>query len=165
MARKKNDEPQEAFEDIDDEIEVVGDDSVELSEAEKLELEKEARTEVMKALKASKAKAFKAQAKKRLQAEMLFRNGKDDSGEDLVTVALHLASHPKYIMLDGAVYHSNRKYTVRRAVATVLLDQMHRGWEQEEARLSPEAKGNLKQHRNFILRRQAGGEYGLQQLS
>lgn len=108
---------------------------VELSEKEKLKLEAEARREVAEAIKAAKAKEFKAAAKKRIQSEAMFRNGKDDGGEDLDTVELTLASHPKFIILDGAVYHSGKKYSKKRSVIAVLKDQMDRGWRQEAARL------------------------------
>lgn len=109
--------------------------TVELTEDEKIKLEAEARMEVAKALKAAKMKEFKNAAKKRLQEEAMFRNGKDDSGEDLATIDLVLASYPKYITLDGARYYSGRKYTKRKAVIAVLQDQMDRGWRQEAARM------------------------------
>lgn len=169
MSRKKNETSQAEFEDDADALELdaavdTDTESVELTEAEKLNLETEAKAEVLAALKASKAKAFKAQAKKRLQAEIMFRNGQDEKGQDMLTVDLLLASHPKFITLDGARYYSGRKYTVSRGKAQVLLDQMHRGWDQEEARLSPETKGHLQQHRNFRMIRKGDG-YGLQQVS
>lgn len=109
--------------------------TVELTEDEKVKLEAEARMEVAKALKAAKMKDFKAAAKKRLQAEAMFRNGKDDSGEDLATIELHMASYPKWITLDGVRYYSGRKYTKRKSVIAVLQDQMDRGWRQEAARM------------------------------
>lgn len=139
--------------------------SVELTEAEKLQLEKEARAEVLKQMKLSESKRFKAAAKQRIQAEMLFRSAKDATGGDLCTVSLMLASHPKFIMLDGAVYHSGRKYSVTKPVASVLLDQMHRGWEQEYARISSEERGNLKRQRNFMLKQQSDGGYGLERVA
>jgi len=167
MARRKNndDSGNPVIEDDDVPDMVMSDVSVELTEEEKLELEKEARAEVMKQLKAAQSKRFKLAAKQRIQAEMLFRSAKDSKGEDLITVELSLASHPKFLILDGAVYHSGRKYKVARGVAAVLLDQMHRGWEQEYARISPEQRGNLKQQRNFVLKQQHDGQYGLQQVS
>ncbi len=109
--------------------------SADLTEQEKIELEAEARAEVALAMKKSKMKAFKAAAKKRLQAEAMFSEGKDETGKDLVVVDLQMASHPKWIMLDGKRFHSGRSYRVRKEVASVLLDQMDRGWRQEEARL------------------------------
>lgn len=112
-----------------------GDISVELTEAEKTKLEAEAKREVAAAIKAAKMKDFKSAAKKRLQAEAMFRNGKDDSGEDLDTVELNLASYPKWVTLDGTRYYSGRKYTKRKGVIAVLKDQMDRGWRQEAARL------------------------------
>ncbi len=118
-----------------EDTEVSGDIQIELTEKEKLALEAEARREVAADIKASKKKEFKAAAKKRLQAEAMFKSGKDDKGEDLDTVELQLASWPKYIILDGTVYHSGRKYTKRKAVIAVLKDQMDRGWRQEAARL------------------------------
>ena len=108
--------------------------SVELTEKEKLAIEKEARAEVLKTMKADAKEAFKEAAKKRIEADMMFSAGKDDKGEDLGTIDLYLASTPKYIMLDGAVYHSGRTYTKKKSVIAVLADQMDRGWRQEEAR-------------------------------
>jgi hypothetical protein len=168
MAKGKNNTPVDGEDELHDVAAAADGDydfGVELSESEKLALEKEAKAEVLKQIKLSKAKAFKQAAKDRIKADMLFRSAKDATGADLVTVALMLASHPKYIMLDGAVYHSGRKYTVTRPVASVLLDQMHRGWEQEYARISKEERGNLKRQRNFMLKQQAEGEYGLVQVS
>ena len=109
-------------------------DSIELTEKEKLELEAEAKAEVLAAMKESKKKAFKAAAKKRAKAEHLFRSGQDETGEDVEEVKLELASHPKYIMLDGSVYHSGRTYKKKAATARVLRDIMFRGWQQEAAR-------------------------------
>lgn len=109
--------------------------SVELTEAEKTKLEAEAKREVAAAIKIAKMKDFKNAAKKRLQAEAMFRNGKDDSGEDLDTVELNLASYPKWITLDGTRYYSGMKYKKRKGVIAVLKDQMDRGWRQEAARL------------------------------
>lgn len=109
--------------------------SPELTEKEKLQLEAEAREEVAKAIRLSKMKEFKAAAKKRLQAEAMFRHGKDDKGDDLDTVDLNLASYPKYIMLDGVMYYSGKRYTKSRKVIQVLKDVMDRGWRQEAARL------------------------------
>jgi hypothetical protein len=145
MAKKKDETVKDSFEfgaEVEDETIVAASDnaidegeiSLELTEAEKTKLRAEARKEVAAALKLSKMKEFKAAEKKRIQAQAMFANGKDDSGEDLVTVELQLASYPKYIILDGARYYSGRKYTKRRAVAAVLLDQMDRGWRQEFAR-------------------------------
>ena len=112
-----------------------GDIGVELTEAEKRKLEADARKEVAKAVKLAKMKEFKAQAKKRLQSEAMFKHGRDAEGNDLVEVQLALASHPKWIMLDGVMYHARAKpYKVTKSVAAVLLDQMDRGWRQEEAR-------------------------------
>lgn len=109
--------------------------SLELTEEEKIKLEAEARTEVAQSMKLAKMKQFKAAAKKRLQTEAMFRHGKDDKGQDLDTVDLNLASYPKFIMLDGVMYYSGRRYTKSRAVVQVLKDQMDRGWRQEAARL------------------------------
>lgn len=139
MVKKSKDEVSEFGEEVeieDDLAHFAGNDEihVELSEAEKIKLEAEAKKEVMAAIKAAKMKDFKAAAKKRLQAEVMFKAGKDDSGEDLDTVDLLLASHPKYIMLDGTVYHSGRKYTKKKSVVAVLKEQMDRGWRQESAR-------------------------------
>lgn len=159
MVKRKDNTPED--EDLQ-ELEIAAADAEfdsELTEAEKLKLEAEAKAEVLKALKLSKAKAFKQAAKQRIQAEMLFRSAKDSTGADVVTVSLLLASHPKYIMLDGAVYHSGRKYSVSKAVASVLLDTMHRGWEQEYARISAEERGNLKRQRNFMMKQNADGDY------
>lgn len=139
--------------------------SVDLTEEEKVKLEAEARAEVLKHMKLSESKRFKAAAKARIQAEMLFRTAKDASGQGVVTVDLLLASHPKYIMLDGAVYHSGKKHTVSRPVAAVLLDQMHRGWEQEYARLSSDERGNLRRQRNFVLKQNSEGNFGLTQVA
>lgn len=109
--------------------------SAELTEKEKLALEAEARAEVLKDLKAAAKLEFKEAAKRRIQAEQMFSSGKDDSGEDLDTIKLDLASYPRYIILDGTVYHSGRSYTKKRSVIAVLKDQMSRGWRQEAARL------------------------------
>jgi len=116
---------------------LAGDDEigVELTEAEKKKLEAEAKKEVAVAIKAAKMKDFKSAAKKKLQAEAMFRNGKDDSGEDNDTIELNLASYPKWVTLDGVRYYSGRKYKKRKAVIAVLKDQMDRGWRQEAARL------------------------------
>lgn len=135
--------------------------SVELTDKEKSELEAEARREVVKQLKESKKKAFKEQAKVKAQSEQLFRSAQDEKGEDLVEVQLTLASHPKYIMLDGKVYHSRPKpYKVTKAVASVLIDQMQRGWDQEAARM-PNESGEIQKHmREFRL-----GKNGLKQVA
>lgn len=109
--------------------------SAELSENEKAEIEAEARREVQEALKAAKKKDYKAQLKKRIKSEAMFRSGKDDKGNDLDTIDLVLASYPQYIILDGAVYHSGKRYTKNRNVIAVLKDQMDRGWRQEAARM------------------------------
>jgi hypothetical protein len=138
MTKKKDDITDFGDDISDEELATFGGNEeiqVELTEKEKLKLEAEARQEVAAAIKAAKMKEFKNAAKKRLQAETMFRNGKDDGGEDLDTVDLVLASHPKFIILDGAVYHSGRKYTKKRSVVAVLKDQMDRGWRQEAARL------------------------------
>ena len=113
----------------------VEDMSVTLTEKEKLKLEAQARAEVIKDLKKAESERFLKAAKDRIQAEVMFGSGKDDSGDDLATIQLDLASFPKYIMLDGQVYHSGRSYTKRTAVINVLREQMARGWEQEAARL------------------------------
>lgn len=112
-----------------------GDIGCELTEAEKRKLEADARKEVAKAVKLAKMKEFKAAAKVRLQKDAMFKHGKDADGKDLVEVQLALASYPKWIMLDGVMYHARAKpYKVTKDVAAVLLDQMDRGWRQEEAR-------------------------------
>ncbi len=108
---------------------------IELTEKEKIALEKEARQEVAAAIKAAKMKDFKLAAKKRIQSEAMFRHGKDDTGEDLISIDLQLASYPKHIILDGVIYTSGRRYTKKRSVIAVLNEIMHRGWQQEAARL------------------------------
>lgn len=136
MAKKETPKEEEFGEEVDDTImDPDGEIGAELTEEEKKKLEADARKEVAAALKAVKMKDFKSAAKKRLQAQAMFTSGKDDTGEDLDEVDLALASHPKYIMLDGAVYHSGRKYKKRKAVIAVLKDQMDRGWRQEAARM------------------------------
>lgn len=139
---KKSDKGMDFGSDVEDEelaaiaATINNDDiTVELTEEEKIKLEAEARMEVAKAIKAAKMKDFKNAAKKRLQTEAMFRHGKDDSGEDLATVDLVLASYPKCIILDGVIYHSGKRYTKRRSVIQVLQEQMDRGWRQEAARM------------------------------
>lgn len=126
-----------------------------LTEAEKLEIEKEAKAEFQKELKAQAKKEFKEAAKRRIKAEAMFSSGKDDSGDELDTVHLELASYPKYIILDGAVYHSGVTYTKKRAVISVLKDQMDRGWRQEAARMGDKVE-------NTMQRRKVLGRLGLQ---
>jgi len=135
-----------AIDDIDNELEQsiaaakaaeaapVDDLSGELTDAEKKEIEAQARTEVAASIKNSKMKAYKAQVKKQLLAQQMFSEGKDDKGNNTVDVDLYLASYPKWIMLDGKRYHHGRRYRVKAGVASVLMEQMSRGWEQEEAR-------------------------------
>ena len=106
-----------------------------LPKPKKKKLEAEAKREVAAAIKASKVKEYKASLKKTIHAAAMFANGKDDSGEDLDTIELNLASYPKYISLDGVRYYHGRKYTKKRAVIAVLKDQMDRGWRQEAARM------------------------------
>lgn len=135
--------------------------SGELTEEDKLKLEKQARREVAEAIKKSKAEAFKEAAKNRILLEKARQDGKDDKGEDLVTVDLHLASYPPQIVLDGKVYYSGKKYKVNRGKAQVLLELMYRGWEAEERRLDPAEKGRIRQGRRFHL--QESGQAVLQE--
>ncbi len=122
-----------------------------LTKAEKAQLEAEAKAEFQKELKAEAKKKFKEAHKKKLQAAVMFSAGKDDSGEDLATLKLELASYPKYIILDGTVYHSGRTYTKKRGVIAVLADQMDRGWRQEAARLGE--KLEMTHERRTIINR------------
>lgn len=107
----------------------------ELTDEEKAEIEVAAREEVIADLKASAMEKYKEQAKLKIQGEMLFRSGKNSKGKDTQKVVLDLASYPRFIILDGAVYHSGRTYNVDSGVAAVLRDQMDRGWAQEAARM------------------------------
>lgn len=142
MANKKPEDKEKDFgadiDDVDAEtltMAAQGDIDCELTEAEKRKLEADTKKEVAKAIKLAKMKEFKAAAKSRIQKEAMFKEGKDDDGDDLVEVTLTMASYPKWIMLDGKRYHSRLKpYKVKAAIAAVLLDQMDRGWRQEEAR-------------------------------
>lgn len=109
--------------------------SPELTAKEKEAIEAEARAEVVADLKAAAMEQYKEQAKLKIQGEMMFRAGKNSKGKNTEKVLLDLASYPKYIMLDGAVYHSGRTYNVDQGVAAVLREQMDRGWNQEAARL------------------------------
>lgn len=132
---------------IEDEI------STELTAAEKKKIEQEARDEVAVQLKASKAKAYKEQALRKAQSESILRNAQNQKGEDMVEIEMDIASHPKFITLDGARYHSGRKYTVTKGVADVLREQMNRGWEEEDRRLNDNIASERQRHRKFMLNR------------
>ena len=146
MAKKENDDHIE-----NETLEAASQESATLTEKEKLAIEAEVRAEIAKELKAAAKKDFKAAAKLRIQAETMFRSGRDDSGEDLDTIDLQLASYPKFIMLDGTVYHSGKKYTKKKSVIAVLKDQMDRGWRQEAARLG-EKMEMVAQRRTLVNR-------------
>lgn len=109
--------------------------SPELTDAEKATIEAAAREEVIADLKAAAMEKYKEQAKLKIQGEMMFRAGKNSKGKDTQKVVLDLASYPKFIILDGAVYHSGKTYNVDSGVAAVLRDQMDRGWTQEASRM------------------------------
>ena len=132
---------------IEDEI------STELTAAEKKKIEQEARDEVAVQLKASKAKAYKEQAMRKAQAESLLRNAQNEKGEDMVEIDMDIASHPKFITLDGARYHNGKSYTVTKGVAAVLREVMDRGWEEEDRRLNDNIASERQRHRKFMMNR------------
>lgn len=64
----------------------------------------------------------------------------------LVPVFLQLAGFTNYIMLDGTQYFHNEVYHVEPAVASVLIEQMTRGWAHEEMTEVRETKSRRKHH-------------------
>lgn len=102
-------------------------DSLELTEKDKEELEAQAAKDVAKEIKATKRQEFLEAAKQRLKKLALFRDGKDDTGEDLESVLITLAPHSPFISLDGKRYYANRMYRLNKGTAGVVKDQMYRG--------------------------------------
>ena len=115
--------------------------SEELTEEELEAIEAEAKAEVAKEAKTEKLKAAKDAAKQRLKKQALFRQGKNETGDDVETVLITLAAHMPFIRLDGAVYYPGRAYRVGKKTAAVLKEQMFRG-DLHDAELSGK---NMKQ--------------------
>ena len=114
---------------------LIEDGPYQLTEAEKDKIMLEVKREMAAEARKEAMELYKEKAKLQAKAEAMFKVGKDDTGEDLATIDFWLASHPKYAMLDGVVYHSGRTYTKKRGVIAVLAETMWRTMLQEERRL------------------------------
>jgi hypothetical protein len=106
----------------------------ELTAEEIAKIKKDARAEVMKELKAVARKELLESEKEKVRNAQLFSAGKDDSGEDLLTLDFQLASYPRYAIIDGRVFHSGKTYTLKRSKIAVLMEMMYRSMEQEDRR-------------------------------
>lgn len=89
------------------------------AEVEK-ELAKEAKDKMKKELKDS----LKSEAKKK----QLFSEGKNESGENLVSVTLNMASHAPDIKLDGQTFRNGVTYQLTQKKAAVINEIVYRGW-------------------------------------
>jgi hypothetical protein len=89
------------------------------AEVEK-ELAKEAKDKMKKELKDS----LKSEAKKK----QLFSEGKNEAGEDLVSITLNMASHAPDIKLDGKTYRNGVTYQLTPKTAAVINEIAYRGW-------------------------------------
>lgn len=84
------------------------------------ELAKEAKDKLKKELKDS----LKSAAKKKA----LFSEGKNDEGEDLVSVTLNLAPHAPDVKLDGRLYRHGVTYQLTPSTAAVMNEIQYRTW-------------------------------------
>lgn len=101
--------------------------TVELSEEEKEEIELLAASEVADELKLEAVKQYKDAAKQRLKKQALFKQGKDETGDDTELVLITLASHTPFLRVDGSIYYPNRVYRLGQKKAATIKDMMYRG--------------------------------------
>jgi hypothetical protein len=88
------------------------------------EVEKEIAKETKDKLKKELKDSLKSAAKKKA----LFADGKNEEGENLVSVTLNLASHAPDIKLDGKMYRNGVTYQLTPKTAAVINEIAYRGW-------------------------------------
>lgn len=102
--------------------------SVDLTEKEIADIHAQVEAELVKESKDRLKKELKDSLKAQAKKKALFSEGKNDDGEDLISVTLNLAPHAPDVKLDGKMYRHGVTYQLTPKTAAVMNEIQYRTW-------------------------------------